>query len=222
MFARAVQAFPARRIAGGLAVLALHLLAILALISVTHYRLSVEQQPREIILRLLAPPTPKLETPTPAPEAAKKKIVPRSSVIMLPPALTRPLAVPPGGATLEGLRRGLFDCALSNQLNLTLEERAQCAAASNGPRFDPNGTDYRDHTGRSRDAALWARDRARKNAPGLLPCMSPAGFSPLYTLACLGKSAVEGRIDPESQPGYQDMPDHETNEGDTRMAPVPH
>jgi hypothetical protein len=147
--------------------------------------------------------------------------VPKSAPAFVPPATFTPApdtAIPQP----NGLNRQLFGCAPDQLATATAEERAACASASLGPRYDPGATDYRDHTDRSKNAVQWARDRARKNAPLLLPCMSPQAMGvSLYTLYCLGKAAATGKFD-KDDPGYGDMPDHIANEGDTRMAPVPH
>jgi len=215
----AVQALEPRRLAGGLAVLVLHLLIIAALLSATHWKELQSEQSKEIILRLIAPkrlPEPVKQIPLPKPVA-----VSRSAPAFVPPATFTP---PPDISMpqLNGLNRQLFGCSPDQLATATAEERAACASASLGPGYDSAATDYRDHTDRSKSAVQWARDRARKNAPLLLPCMSPDGWSPLYTAYCLAKTAVTGKLEGESQKGYQDKADHIANEGDTRMAPVPH
>lgn len=216
----AVQALEPRRLAGALAVLVLHLLIIAALLSATRWSEPRSDQSKEIILHLIAPkrlPEPVKQIPVPRPVTAR-----RSAPAFVPPASFTP---PPDTAIpqLDGLNRQLFGCAPNQLAAATAQERAACASASLAPRYDPGATDYRDHTGRSKNAVQWARDRARKNAPLLLPCMSPQAMGvSLYTLYCLGKAAIEGKYDPRSEAGYGDMPDHIANEGDTRMAPVPH
>lgn len=217
----AVQAFPSRKVASGVAVLLLHLLVIAALLSATRWNEHPGEPVREIILHLIAPkPLPKPGAVKPAPQ--KKIAIPKAAPTFVPsPAFTPPASnfVP----QLNGLNRQLFGCTPDALATATAEERAACASASLGPRYDPGATDFRDHTDRSKSAAQWTRDRARKNAPLLLPCMSPAAaFSPLYTAYCLAKTAVTGKMEGEDQFGYQDMPDHIANEGDTRMAPTPH
>jgi len=215
----AVQALEPRKLAGGLAVLVLHLLVIAALLSATRWNELQSEQSKEIILHLITPkrlPEPVKQIPLPKPATA-----PRSAPAFVPPATFTP---PPDTTVpqLNGLNRQLFGCSPDQLATATAQERAACASASLGPRFDSGATDYRDHTDRSKSAVQWARDRARKNAPLLLPCMSPDGWSPLYTAYCLAKTAVTGKLEGESQKGYQDKPDYIANEGDTRMAPVPH
>lgn len=213
----AVQAFQPRKLVGGAAVLILHLLVIAALLSATRWSVAPLVEPKEIILNLITPRTiPKPdEGKSPATKAAHEP----TPAFVPPPAFTP--QTPSAAPALNGINRQLFGCTPDVLATATPEERTACASASLGPRFDPGATDFRDHTDRSRSAAQWARDRARKNAPLLLPCMSPAGFSPLYTAYCLAKTAVTGKLEGESQTGYQDVPDHIANEGDTRMAPVP-
>lgn len=212
--------FEPRKLAGAAAVLILHLIVIAALLSATRWhdvRIAAE---KEIILQLIPPKAPAKLKP-PKAQAAKPKSVHEPAPAFVPPSTFTP---PPSATApaLNGLNHQLFGCSPDQLATATPEERAACASASLGPRYDPGATDWRDHTNRSKNAAQWARDRARKNAPLLLPCMSPDGFSPLYTAYCLAKTAVTGKIDTEGQQGYQDMPDHIANEGDTRMAPVPH
>jgi hypothetical protein len=209
-----------RKLAGAAAVLILHLIAIAALVSATHWHGSYTGTPKEIILHLITPKAPA------KPEAQKARIAKPEADHKPAPAFVPPSTfTPPSSSTappLNGLNRQLFGCAPDQLATATPEERAACASASLGPTYDPGATDWRDHTNRSKNAAQWARDRARKNAPLLLPCMSPqaAGVS-LYTLYCLGKAAMTGKFD-KTDPDYGDMPDHIANEGDTRMAPVPH
>lgn len=216
----AVQAFEPRKLAGGAAVLLLHLFVILALLSITRWSVPPIAEPKEIILNLITPkPIPKIDEKKKP--ATKPKAVHEPAPAFVPPPRFTP-QTPSTAPALNGINRQLFGCTPDALASATPQERAACASASLGPRYDPGATDFRDHTDRSKSAAQWARDRARKNAPLLLPCMSPAGFSPLYTAYCLAKTAVTGKLEGEDQMGYQDLPDHIANEGDTRMAPVPH
>jgi hypothetical protein len=211
-----------RKLAGAALVLLLHLLAILALISATRWYAQKAEGGREIILHLIAPPKP--QTSQTALAKPEKKI-PLPKIVREPvPATTinTPLPQIPTAPSLNSLNQQLFGCTPDALASATPEQRSACASASLGPRFDPHAMDYRDHTDRSKSAAQWARDRARKNGPLLLPCMSPQGWSPLYTAMCLAKTAVTGKLEGESQYGYQDVPQSVPNEGDTRMAPVPH
>jgi len=214
-----MAALEPRKLAGAAAVLILHLIVIAALLSATRWYDFHTEAPKEIILQLITPKAPAKPEPQKT-QTAKPKPVHEPASAFVPPSTFAP---PPSSAapSLNGLNHQLFGCSPDQLATATPEERAACASASLGPTYDPGATDYRDHTNRSKNAAQWARDRARKNAPLLLPCMSPqaAGVS-LYTLYCLGKAAMTGKFD-KTDPGYGDMPDHIANEGDTRMAPVP-
>jgi hypothetical protein len=212
--------FAPRKLAGAAAVLLLHLLAILALLSATRWYAQKPGEGREIILNLIVPPKPQ----TKPEELAKPqtKIPPPKRQTVPSTTINTPVPEIPTAPSLNGLNQQLFGCTPDALASATPEQRSACASASLGPRFDPHAMDYRDHTDRSKSAAQWARDRARKNSPMLLPCMSPQGFSPLYTAYCLAKTAVTGKLEGESQYGYQDVPQSAPNEGDTRMAPVPH
>lgn len=210
--------FALRRFGGFAAVLAFHVAIVAAFLNATQWRDHHDTQIREIVLHLVMPPVQRPEPLTKNPKrAAVRRTEPNSS----PPAFFVPPSIL-NAPTANGLNRRFFDCSPEQLMAATPEQRAACASASLAPRYDPGAVDYRDHTDRSKSAALWAEDRARKNAPFLLPCMSPGGFNPLYTAYCLSKSALQGKVDPKDQPGYEDMPEHAVNEGDTRMATAPH
>lgn len=210
--------FSLRRFGGFAAVLVLHIAIVVAFLNATQWRERHNAQIKEVVLHLVTLPAPK---PEPAAKNQKRAAVRRAAPTAAPHAFFVPPSILNAPRT-NGLSGPFFDCSPDQLTTATPEERAACASASLAQRYDPHAVDYRDHTDRSKSAALWAEDRARKNAPFLLPCMSPGGFNPLYTAYCLGKSAVQGKVDPKDQPGYQDMPDHAVNEGDTRMAPAPH
>jgi len=216
---RSVTTFQPQKLAGGLVVLALHLFVIAMLLRTTQWHAQPAASAKEIVLRLIAPPAAQAPTNT---QPVEKYAAPKRAPTRTPhefsfaPPSTFPAAPP------SGLSQQLFGCSPDQLATATAGQRARCASASLGPPYDAGATDYRDHTDRSKSAAQWFRDRARKNAPLLLPCMSPAGWSPLYTAYCMAKTAVTGKLDVEDQLGYQDMPDHAVNEGDTRMAPTPH
>src|ERR1700759_948570 len=180
----AAQAFSPRRLAGSAAVLVLHLLVIAGLLSGKRLKWRPATEAKEIILNLIAPKVPpNLEAKS---QAAQKQSTHKAAQAFVPPPTFTP---PPATAApqLGGLNHQLFGCTPDQLATATPEERAACASASLGPRYDPGAADYRDHTDRSVSAAQWTRDRARKNAPLLLPCMSPQGFSPLYTALCAAK-----------------------------------
>lgn len=172
-------------------------------------------EPAHETILILTPPKPVRNDkpsapppPIPVPEAH----VPNAQ------ALPQPQAAP--GVDLKALEnfgRALLDCRPENIANLPPEQRDKCNALSLKPRDD---VDFADHSDRSRDAALWARGRARKNAPALLPCMSNRGIGVgLGTLLCLGKGLGDG-FKPEEQPIYGDRPDevHVPNNGDPHPA----
>jgi len=102
--------------------------------------------------------------------------------------------------------------------NLTPEQQAACASASSGMKRD-DSVDFADHTNRVRDAALWARQKARKNGPLLLPCASTQSIYATLstaTLACLANGAING-MDLDARPMYGDKPQdegHVPNNGD--------
>jgi hypothetical protein len=119
--------------------------------------------------------------------------------------------------SLTNLHTLLFDCRTDNLVNLTAEERSRCERATIG--MTPNGSvDYTDRTYRSHDAALWARGRARKNAPLLLPCanaQSAFATASAATILCLADKALNG-LDRDSDPIYGERPQesHLPNNGD--------
>jgi hypothetical protein len=200
----ALQALEPRRLAGGLAVLVLHLLIIAALLSATRWNEQQSEQTREIILHLIAPkrlPEPAKKIPLPKPITAPKPAFVPPATFSPPPDNTMP--------QLNGLNRQLFGCAPNQLAAATAQERAACASASLAPHYDPHATDYRDHTDRSKDAVRWARGRARKNGPMLLPCANPQSIIDTFGLGgllCLAKAARDGKFDPDMQPGYADKP----------------
>lgn len=94
----------------------------------------------------------------------------------------------------------IFHCGLGDLEKFSPKQRAQCAPLLGA--INPNDApDYADHTNRAHNAARWARARARKNAPTLLPCMPPS----LASLICLGNGLSNG-FDLDAQPGYFDKP----------------
>jgi len=131
--------------------------------------------------------------------------------------ITIPNAPPAPSPSLDGLHGSLFGCADLDKLSP--EERARCGSALAVP---DNSVDFRDGVNRSRSAALWEQRRERKNAPLLLPCMNPNGFSPLGTALCLAKSAAEGGFKPDEQPSYADPRTvmHLPNNGDPPDKPT--
>jgi hypothetical protein len=204
----AMRDLPLRKFAGVAAALALHI-ALIALL----LRASLGPNPtgtlvHETIL-LLLPLKSKTEKTLPVSPHAQRAAqhYPDYSAITLPPL--------PITGTSEGLHLMLFDCLPENISNLSPERGARCAGASTDTKQD-DSVDSTDHTGRSRDAAHWARGRLRKNGPLLLPCASNAGIGVgLGTLLCLAKGAANG-FDLDNQEIYGDRPEdvHVPNGGD--------
>jgi len=199
----------AHRLAGAGFVVVLHVMLI-ALLLRAGFVQHLFQPARETILVLTPPkPVPAVTPPAPPPPVP----VPQ---VRLPNAQALPAPQASPGVDLKSLEnfgRALLDCRPENIANLPPEQRGRCNALSLKPRGD---VDFADHTDRSRDAALWARGRARKNGPALLPCMSNQGIGVgLGTLLCLGKGAVDG-FNPQEQPIYGDRPQevHVPNGGD--------
>lgn len=201
----------------------LHALIIFALIRiVTPPTAPVATHVKEILLRLVAPPRPVIKPVAPQP-AHNDKRRPQSPTYIMP-TFVWPQQLPDqrDRAALQGFGSALANCAPENLVNLNADERAACARS--GLALRDNGPDFRDHTDRSKDAALWARRRARKNAPALLPCANPhapaTAFLSLGTLICLTKGAVEG-FDLDAAPGYADKLEiqHLPNNGDPPSSP---
>ncbi len=199
-----------RRPAALAAVLLLHAVIVLALLAYSNERI-VRVQPvlQEIVLRFQALPKP---SPPRRPG--------RGAVQLSGPAQALPdyrgIVIPDAPVSPE-LRQSLFGCTDGERSDLSPAERARCANAF--ARDD--SVDIHDGTTRSRAAALWERGRQHKDAPLLLPCMSPQGFSPLYTALCAAQTAVDGKYDPDDKPGYFDQQTtvHVANGGDPPNSP---
>ncbi|MBV9990217.1 MAG: hypothetical protein JOZ72_02905 [Alphaproteobacteria bacterium] len=199
-----------QRLAGAALVAALHV-AIVAMLLQAGLMPRLLRTAHETILYLTPPKPPVAAEPAPPPPPAPAPIV------RLPQALPKPAPPPLPGVdlkSLEGFGRTLLDCSPQNIANLAPEDRHRCDALSLKPRGD---VDFADHTDRSRDAALWARGRARKNAPMLLPCMNSRGLGMgLGTVLCLAKGATQG-FRADEQQSYGDAPPeqvHVPNGGD--------
>lgn len=211
-----VQVSRLRRMASAAAVLVLHLVVLGLWLNASNTVPRARDAPFETIL-YLAPPRPQKPDVKPTPRAARP---PRVRVLALPDTRTITLpAVKDGDAqALRGLGRALFDCRAENLSRLTPEQQAACASASAGMKPD-DSVDFADHSNRVRDAALWARQKARKNGPLLLPCASTQSIYATLstaTLACLAKGAIDG-IDLDARPMYGDKPadeGHLPNNGD--------
>lgn len=212
MAALVLQDLPLRRIASAGAVLVLHLI-VLGLWLNASTAVRPKNAPLETIL-YLSPPKPQIKPAVPARPQPKVRALP------LPgrSAITVPAMKDNDAKALQGLGRALFDCRVENLSRLTPEQQAACASASSGMKKD-DSVDFADHTNRVRDAALWARQKARKNGPALLPCASAQSIYATLstaTLACLANGAING-MNLDAQPMYGDKPEaegHIPNNGD--------
>ena len=203
-------------LAGAAVVALLHVIVIAGLIKATYVVIPAHPIARAIEIWFVFPPkkepqaTPERKKQNERPQAAPRTItIPDYSHFALPPSW--------GEKSESGLNRSLFGCEPGQIALLSPEERAKCPSVAAASRDrDKDAVDYHDHTDRSKDRALWARGRDRKNMPTLLPCASPyaAGVS-LGTLLCLAKGVTDG-FDPDHQPGYMDQPVviHVPNNGD--------
>lgn len=170
--------------------------------------------PKEKIVYLPIAPMRRHREPKPAPVAPVEMPRPRPHIPTVMPKAVAPETAAPDTTALQGLHALLFDCG-PDQI-LTDEERKRCESVTGAPKPDV-AAGVRIGPERSKDAARWARELARKQAPLLLPCASPyaAGVS-IYTLYCLGKGAIEG-FDLDALPGYGDVKHtrHGPRPGDT-------
>jgi hypothetical protein len=192
------------RVAIACLAIAIHVALILFLLR-DHLSFTVPA-PREVTLLLpvSAPPVPRKTGH--APPRAPRKIAP-PPVISLIRRLNAPGAITPQQPqAIPSLNSQMFGCAPETLDALSQEQRAQCNGTAAIPQRNDT-VDYADHTNRSRGAARWARDRARQNAPVLLPCASNQGIGvSIGTLICVGNGLING-FDVESMPSYADKPD---------------
>jgi hypothetical protein len=204
-----------RRLGGAAAVALLHAALVWALLI---YSRQANDKPRAVAgheIFFYFPPRPlQHRNERPADRAIAAPTIPAA------PALPdyRGITIPDSqNAPSLGLNRSLFGCSPQELADLPAEERAHCANAI----APDDSVDFRDGTSRSQAAALWERGRRRKNAPLLLPCMSPQAPPGLGTILCLAKGAVVG-LDPDSQPSYADTPErlHLPNNGDPPDKPT--
>lgn len=203
-----------QRLAGLGFVAALHVAIIGALLTLSHETIVARRAaPSEELIWFL-PALPKKA----APHRPQADVQPGRQPLFRIPALPdyRGITLPGEPPATSSLGGSLFGCADLDKLSP--EDRTRCGSALAVP---DNSIDFRDGTGRARLAAQWERGRERKNAPLLLPCMSPVGFSPVATLACAAKGVVEGGIDPETQQSYADKAEtfHLPNNGDPPDSP---
>jgi hypothetical protein len=196
----AVTAFPARKIAGVAGVVLLHVAAITALLHAIWVPAPRPQSAHEHIVWLILH-----EQPKPA-KASVKAQQPRAGIpvprtfypdyrsITLPPAT--------GETDLSGIHGSLFNCAPENLVNLSPDERAQCAIAST--RREDDTTAVMNQPSRTKNPVRWARAVQRKQNPTLLPCMPPG----LWTIICAANAISHRGFDLDMQPSYGDKPEH--------------
>jgi hypothetical protein len=212
----ALPELPRRKVAGATAVVVLHIAIVAVLLNATIVRGIFRAAPRETIL--LLPPLPKPEPKRIEPSA--RRIVPTFKLQDYR-GVTLPQTGDGTSKALPGLGFQLLDCRIENISKLTEEQRVLCAKTSTGPAPD-GSVDFADHSDHVHDAALWARQKARKNGPMLLPCAHNSGLGvDLGTLACLGNGIINGfKRDEMAQ--YGDRPEeyHVPNNGDPRPAYV--
>ncbi len=205
-----MRAFPVRRAAAGGVVVLAHILVIAAFL---HWDTRAVP-PREIVLNLpVLTPEPVAEPPPePPPDAERRQDTAPDNPFVFTPG-PGAITVSPSQPSLQG-----FGSALNcSSPTLSDEDRARCDRRLYGPPPGDSAPDWRDRSATIPGAQRWAREKARNNAPALLPCMSPqaAGIS-LGTVLCVGNGLVNG-FKPEDQPGYADAPPveiHESNNGD--------
>ncbi len=211
----ALPELPWRKIFGAASVAILHIAIVAVLLNATVIRGIFRPAPRETIL--LLPPLPRPEPKRVEPPA--RRIAPTFKLqdyrgVMLPKTNENSKAS-------AGLGFPLFDCSVDNISKLAEEQRALCAKSSTGLK-PPDSLNFADHSDHVKDAALWARQKARKSGPLLLPCANNTGLGvDLGTLACLGNGILNG-FDADKMAQYGDKPDdfHLPNNGDPRPAYV--
>lgn len=213
----ALPEMPWRKFAGAVAVVVLHVAIIAVLLNGTIIHRIFKSEPQETILILRPLPKPEVKRVAPPPPA--RHLVPRVQP-QNPNANPLPLAKSDNTSAQSKPGYQLYDCRTANLPKLTEEQRKACAKAQVGPKEDKgDSVDFADHSDQVPGAARWAREKARKNAPPLLPCASNQSvFATMSTatLACLANGAING-FDLDAQPGYGDKPEeqsHVPNNGD--------
>jgi hypothetical protein len=186
-----------QRVAGTLAVGVLHVLIIAGLLQATFISMPRQRLRREIEIWFLFPPKEKRAEPS-------KHSLPRP--VSAPPISIpdyRHIALPPTATETGSLNSALFDCGSDRETAMTPEERARCAREYL-LHHDKTVVDYADHLDLSSSAALWERQRRRRNAPFLLPCTDPhaTGHALHLDLICAGKVML-GERDPAVPAGYE-------------------
>jgi hypothetical protein len=212
---------PWRKFSGAAAVAVLHIAIVALLLNATLVKRTFKPEPRETILLLqpLSKPYvhPQVPPAKPRPAPPTRIIVPTVK-LQSSTSVTLPQTPAAGANAVPGFK--LYDCREANLSKLTEEQRRACAKAQVGPKTDKgDALDYADHSDQVPGAERWAREKARKNAPPLLPCASTQSIfatASAATLACLANGVING-FDLDAQPIYGDRPDdagHVPNNGD--------
>jgi hypothetical protein len=212
----ALPELPWRKFAGAIAVAILHIAIVVILLNSTIVRRIFKPEPKETILYLqpLAKPEPKPQVKRIAPPARRiaPAVVPQGRTIRAVPQTSGQTSGAPAALGYQ-----LYDCRAANLPKLTPEQRAACAKAQVGPKEDKgDAVDFADHSDQVPGAERWAREKARKNGPTLLPCASNlAPTVGVGTLLCLANGAING-FDMDKQAQYGDRPKetHVPNNGD--------
>jgi hypothetical protein len=208
---------PWRKVFGVAAVIILHVAIVAVLLDGTMVRRIFRPAPRETILYLQPLPKPQTK-PEVAPRIMREAPPARRIAPLVKLQDDRGVTQPQTNdeASKPDTRPAyqLYDCRAANLPRLTPEQRAACAKSAVGPKQNDNSVDYADHSDSIPGSARWAREKARKNSPALLPCMSSQGLSVPNPL-CLANGVING-FDPDNQASYGDKPDdtHVPNNGD--------
>jgi len=223
MGAGALPDLPWRKISGAAAVVVLHIAIVAVLLNATVVQRMFKREPHETILLLQPLPKPQA---IPRVKPPPKRVAPNTRAIAQPPKPQSTITAPAPQVTTSAPSANAIpaykahDCRAANLAKLTNEERAACAKAQVGPKPDPgDSVDYADHTDQIPDHERWAREKARKNAPTLLPCASNQSVfatASTATALCLLNGAING-FDLDAAPMYGDKPPdegHVPNNGD--------
>lgn len=193
-----------RRATGASLVLLLHLVVIAFLLNATVHAIKPVSPSRDGTLWFVFPPRIRPESVRIIPAPAASSPVTRFTIPRT--AITTTFAKP-NVAAHGDLHALLFDCAPENLASLSPEQRTQCMSAAGSVSLPDDSDITAERPTRSASAAYWARGRARKNAPLLLPCASPDSVFATFSLAglmCLAKAVKQGKFDLDEQPGYAD------------------
>jgi hypothetical protein len=213
----ALPEWPWRKGFGAAAVVVLHIAIVAVLLNATIVQRMFRPAPHETILYLQPLAKPK---PQPTPQA--KRIAPLLRPVVPASKLQNSTGIIVPQTTDETAKANsrpgyqLYDCRAANLPKLTADQRAACAKSAIGPKQDDNSVDYADHSDQVPGAARWAREKARKNGPTLLPCASNVALAvALGTVLCLADGAING-FDLNAQKQYGDRPEdyHVPNNGD--------